>query len=330
MPSIMKASPIPHYFNIFPTGNIPVPVCIGDLPMSNYIVSPEILTEDVASFLEANPLLPGAIIVRNGKADGMISRHKMFERLGHRYGVELFLRKPISEMSRELEVETFALKSHLTINMAVRLALSRVQKRIYDPVIVEFENGNLGLLDMYILLLSQSQLSQNLSGIVSSLNAIEMMIATDQSNPTSTLELIMEDLAKVVPSHHAKIVLQPGGQSSFIHHFILNQNEPLERNNVYKSALVMNQPMALEDVRIVPAWSNWDTPINTRSWLGAPFTGSYGTAGLISLARTTLSPFTNHEKETSLVFARYLGKLFDSAIRQSRHRQALEKKYSIW
>lgn len=324
----MKPAQIPHYFNIFPTGNIPVPVCIGDLPMSEYIISKDIQTEDVAKYLDANPLVPGAIILVDGRANSAISRHKMFERLGRRYGVELFLRKPIIEMEHEVGIEVFTLKSHISINNAVKLALSRPQHCIYDPIIVEFENGTYRLLDVYVLLLSQSQLSNNLSGIVSSLNNIEMMLSNDLVNPSVVLELVMDSMEKVVPSHHARVILYPSINSAlFVHELILYQNEPLEQNSIYKSALAMNQPIVLEDVNLVPAWSHWDTPINTRSWLGAPITNHTGTIGLVSLARTSFSPYTNHEKEMALVFARYLGKLFEKVELYFEKRQFFEKKY---
>jgi hypothetical protein len=326
----MKDSKVPHYFNIFPTGNIPVPVCIGDLPMSDYVVSQHTLTEEVASYLDANPLVPGVVVMEGSQVKSVIPRNKMFERLGRRYGVELFLQKPIFEMEQEVGAEAFLLKSHLSINMAVKLALSRVQSRIYDPIIVEFEDGSKPLLDMYVLLLSQSQLSNNLSGIVSSLNNIELMLANYHVNPASALELIMENLGSVVPAHHACIILQPTVDSAaVIHNFIVHQNEPLEINSIYRSVLTMNQPIVLEDVNMVPAWVNRDTPRNTRSWLGAPITDQRGTIGLISLARTSFSPFTNHEKEISLVFARYLGKLFEVIAHQLEKNQLLEKKYQI-
>jgi len=298
--------------------------------MSDYLISQEVTTEEVAAYMGANPLVPGAIIIRNQKAGSMISRHKMFERLGHRYGVELFLQKPIGEMERELNAEAFALKSHISINMAVKLALSRTQNHIYDPIIVEFENGDLRLLDMYVLLLSQSQLSQNLSGIISSLNNIEMMLSNSQMNPTSTLELIMEGLGKVVPSHHMRVVLHPEiNSAALFHHFVQYQKEPLELNSIYKSVLTMNQPIVIEDVHKVPAWSNWDTPNNTRCWLGAPISHQNGQIGLVSLSRTTFSPFTNHEKEITLVFARYLGKLFENISLQLEKRRVFEKKYYV-
>ncbi|NWF64142.1 MAG: GAF domain-containing protein [Chloroflexi bacterium] len=324
------AQQIPHYFSIFPTGHIPVPVCIGELPMSDYSISENVLTEEVAAYLDSNPLVPGAIIVRQGRAKSVIPRNKMFERLGRRYGVELFLRKQIREMESELGAEAFILKSHLSINIAVKLALSRAQTHIYDPIVVEFENGSMQLLDMYVLLLSQSQLSNNLSGIVSSLNTIEMMLSNDRVNPTSALELIMENMGKVVPSHHACVILQPRAKTfAFMHPLIIQKNEPMERNSVYQSVLTMNQPIVLEDVKMVPAWINHETPLSTRSWLGVPIVDHTGPIGLISLSRTTFSPFTNHEKEISLVFSRYLGKLFEVITRQLEKKQQFEKKYQM-
>src|SRR5690242_948686 len=97
--------PVPHHFNIYPTGHIPVPVCIGDLPMSSYSVSARTLTEAVTARMQDDNMIPGVLIMENQKLSGVIPRHKMFERLGKRYGIELFLRKPIGELEKELGVE---------------------------------------------------------------------------------------------------------------------------------------------------------------------------------------------------------------------------------
>lgn len=327
----MRTSFVPHYFNIFPTGNIPVPVCIGDLPLSDYVVSNTTLTEDVADFLEGNPLVPGAIMTFNGRLNGVVPRFKMFERLGHRYGVELFLRKPIQEMCDELRAEVLSLKSHLAINMAVRLALSRTQDHIYDPLVVEFENGSLRLLDMYVLLLSQSQLSNNLSGVVSALNNIEMILGNENADPRATLDLIMENLAGVVPAHHVRIILRNHGDFEHlgVHALVEFRQEQLEKFSIYKSIMQMNQPTVLEDVQMVPVWLKTEAPVNIRSWMGLPISNIGGTCGLLTLARTTFSPFTNNEKEIAQVFARYIGQLLVNASNRAERIRLLERKYQV-
>ncbi|MDO9301006.1 MAG: hypothetical protein Q7T89_06460, partial [Anaerolineales bacterium] len=73
----MRANPVPHYYNIFPTGHIPVPVCIGDLPLSTYVVSYDTLSEKVVNHLRDNALIPGAIVTQGQRLLGVIPRHKM-------------------------------------------------------------------------------------------------------------------------------------------------------------------------------------------------------------------------------------------------------------
>ena len=320
-------SSVPHHFHIFPTGHIPVPVCIGDLPMSDYTASRHALTETISAHMQSNILIPGVILLDNQKLIGVIPRHKMFERLGKRYGVELFLRKPIGELGKELGIGTFTLKSHLSINIAVKLALSRTENNIYDPIIVEKEDGSHTLLDMYILLLTQSQLSTNLSGIVSSLNNIETILS-NETPAASTMGLIMESMNLVVPYHHARIILQKRADLASI--FAANETvqistEPLEQNDIYRSIFSINQPLTLEDVRIVPAWKNMDSPSITRSWMGIPLAHQFGTVGLVALSRFTLSPFTINEKELAQVFTRYINILLVNLTSRMKNNRSYQK-----
>jgi len=203
----MNANLIPHYFNIFPTGQIPAPVCIGDLPLSDYIVSYDTPVEQAVKHLQANTLLPGVIVMQGKRLLGAAPRHKIFERLGRRYGIELFLGKPISDLLLELRVDAFTLKSQVNINTAAKLALSRPQGSVYDPIIVEYDNGDYALLDMYVLLLSQSQLLSNMNSVVSSMNNIDMILASG-SQERNVIELILESLRLVAPYHEAEVLIQ--------------------------------------------------------------------------------------------------------------------------
>jgi hypothetical protein len=315
--------PVPHHFNIYPTGHIPVPVCIGDLPMSDYAVSADSLAETVTVHMQNDNMIPGVLIMEKQKLRGVIPRHKMFERLGKRYGIELFLRKPIGELEQELGVEPFLLKGHLSINIAVKLALSRAEASIYDPIVVEHESGSLMLLDMYILLLTQSQLSTNLSGIVSSLNNIETILSSETAG-ASTLGLILESMNLVVPFHHVQILLEDQDEIARMLGTYENVKvavEPLERNDIYRSVLTINQPLILEDVRIVPAWKGVACPSITRSWMGIPLANQNRTVGLIMLSRFAFSPFTINEKELAQVFTRYINTLLINLGNRKRRTQ---------
>ncbi len=318
---------IPHYFKVFPTGQIPIPVCIGDLPMSDYAVPQHIFAETVATHMQRNNLIPGVLILKGDQSIGVIPRHKMFERLGKRYGVELFLRKPVGELETELGVTPFILKHHLPINVAVKLALSRSEGNIYDPIVVEFEDGSRSLLDMYVLLLTQSQLSTNLSGIISSLNNIETILANGMAG-ASTLNLILESMGSVVPYHHARILLQYQqsiSELAGLKDTVQTSHEPLERNDIYRSILSINQPVSLEDVRIVPTWKGSEFPSITRSWMGIPLSIQNGIVGLVALSRFTYSPFTNNEKELGLVFTRYISTLLSDLTNRTKRARSYEK-----
>jgi hypothetical protein len=150
-----------------------------------------------------------------------------------------------------------------------------------------------------------------LSSIISSLNNIETILANETAG-VSTLGLILESMNLVVPFHHVRILLH--GQDEIANILGTYENvkiavDPLQRNDLYRSILTINQPLILEDVRTVPAWKGVDSPSITRSWMGIPLADQSGTVGLIMLSRFAFSPFTINEKELALVFTRYINTL---------------------
>lgn len=303
-----------------------MPVCIGDLPLSTYLVPYDTLAEKVAHHLQSNALLPGAIITQGKRLLGVIPRHKMFERLGRRYGVELFLSKPVGDLLLELHTDVFSLKSQLHINTAAKLALSRSQDGTYDPIVVEYDDGNYALLDMYVLLLSQSQLLSNMNGVISSLNDIETILASD-SPGRNVLELILESLRLVTPYHEAEIIIQNHSNYESLknNEHVKLLDDPLRANEIYRSVFTMSQPFSIEDVRMVPAWKGVYASSNSRSWMGVPITDQNGIVGLLALSRFSVSPFNNNEKEMAQVFARYINTFLINMARQVERRYIYNK-----
>jgi hypothetical protein len=250
----------------------------------------------------------------------------MFERLGRRYGVELFLSKPVGDLLLELQTDVFSLKSQLHINIAAKLALSRSQDGTYDPIIVEYEDGNYALLDMYVLLLSQSQLLSNLNGVISSLNNIETILASDTPG-RNVLELILESLRLVAPYHEAEIIIQyhSNYKSLESNEHVKLLDDALRANEIYRSVFTMNQPFSIEDVRMTPSWKGVHASSNTRSWMGIPISDQSGIVGLLALSRFSVSPFNNNEKELAQVFARYINTFLINLTRQGEKRYSYDK-----
>ncbi len=131
-----------------PTGETINPVCVGDLPTYNYSVTAETLAEDVTKYFDSHTNLPGVILTGQGRLLGMISRRRIFERLGRFYGVELFLRKPVIKLYQNLGLELYSLSSSDSIKEAVHYALNRPSKDIYEPIVLVSEDSEFHLLDV--------------------------------------------------------------------------------------------------------------------------------------------------------------------------------------
>jgi two-component system sensor histidine kinase/response regulator len=143
---------------------------LADLPTHDFKVSLTTLGEVVAKEFQKHPERPGVMITDKGQLVGMISRTLFYEWLSRPYGLETFLRRPIKSLWRMiadaqkiLDVETLAekyllLNATCSIDKAVELALNRPAPIIYEPIVLEWIDGQHRLLDMQVLLLAQSKL----------------------------------------------------------------------------------------------------------------------------------------------------------------------------
>jgi len=294
-----------------PTGEAAALVCVGDLPTHNYSVSAYTLTEDVTRYMELNPDLPGVILLKEGNLFGMIPRDKIFERLGHRYGVELFLRKPIEELHENLDVGLHTIPSHIGIKEAVRYALERPMYEIYEPMVVTYENKDVRLLNVYTLLVAQTQMMDYLKNLAGNLNRIKTALSNNR-NPSKTLEIIMKNLKQVVPYHQAAVFMKEPQEFKIASKemTVYLPTHPIIKSTIYQSIIKMNQPIYLEDVDKVPSWKDIPQQGELRTWVGLPLKHGNRPLGVLSLARRTPSPFTKDEIDIAQIFADYIGTAF--------------------
>ncbi len=290
-----------------PTGYVTVPVSVADLPLHDYSISPDTLTEEVISHLDAHPDLPGVILLQEGELYGVIPRKRMFERLGHRYGVELFLRKPIRELCDSLHPEIFTVHPHARVDDAVYLALDRPASVLYEPLVVMPNADGARLLDFHTLLLAQSQLLNNMNNLFSTLNRISAVIR-QPADIQEHLATILKGLRQVVPYHHAAVLSKDarGIHLSDCEVVAYTPSTPVVQNAIYQAVLQHNQPIYLEDVDHVPAWDTLGSPSNLRTWVGIPLRSGGTAMGILSLGRRTLSPFRRDEMAIAETFGNYI------------------------
>ena len=144
---------------------------LADLPTSDFKVDEQTFGEEIETAFHQNPDLPGVMVTARDRIVGIVPRGRFFEWIGRRYGIELYLKRPIrvlldatiQDLNDRLELDVYPtrclLLSHRSsIEQAVEIALSRPTFLAYEPIVVAGVDREWRLLDMYVLLRAQSRL----------------------------------------------------------------------------------------------------------------------------------------------------------------------------
>jgi hypothetical protein len=292
-----------------PTGYVAVPVSVADLPGHAYTVPASALTETVTAHLDAHPELPGVVVLEGENLLGAIPRRHMFERLGHRYGVELFLRRPIRELCDNLASRLLLAHPNTRIDDAVYLALDRPADFLYDPLVVAAEGYTPHLLDFHMLLLAQSQILGNMNNLFSTLTSIERLLE-HSSDLQEQLTTILDGLRQVVPYHHAAVLPKNarGIHLSDREVVTFTPTAPIVQNAIYQAVLQHNQPIYLENVEDAPGWDSLGPIASLRTWVGFPLRSGKTSLGILFLGRRTQSPFRRDEMSIAETFSHYISR----------------------
>ncbi len=122
---------------------------IGDICENQMSLQANILVSQVEELLRKNSACPGFCITENGRAIGVITRHRLREKLNGIYEYSLYSKKPLSIiMNREfLDVD-----ESTPIDVVSKLAMSRDQDNLYDFITISREGRYFGLVTIKNLL----------------------------------------------------------------------------------------------------------------------------------------------------------------------------------
>jgi GAF domain-containing protein len=301
---------------LLPTGEFQIPVCVGDMPSYGYRVPVDTMTEVVTAYLETQPDIPGVILMNGHRFHSVIPRLRIFERLGHMYGVELFLRKPIVELQKNLQTKTYTISSNMRIQDAVQIALERPFRDVYDPLAILYDTGEIRLLEMHVLLTAQSYALQNVHNLMSSLTQLKRIIEAG-SPLEEILGCSLDSLRRVVPFHQVMLHVKGSHFCQFTgrHGVVRLLDDQLARDSVVRMILNTRQSLHVEDVRMVPAWEGFTLLKGVRSWMGVPLLESNEILGLLSLMRHSSSPFNKDEMNVSKAFAELIAGALHQAVK---------------
>jgi len=130
---------------------------LSELPFFREVITPDTTGQEVARLLDADPHLPGLLIMQNGNLEGVIARETFFERVGRKFGVEKYYTRPISLMLEVIGHKMLILPDSMLITSATKNALSRELESLYQPIIIENPDNEYHLLSAQLLFLAQSQ-----------------------------------------------------------------------------------------------------------------------------------------------------------------------------
>jgi two-component system, NtrC family, sensor kinase len=133
---------------------------LQELHLYDFQIESSQLGKEIAHIFQNNSMLPGVILVEQGKFTGMISRRRFLEQMSRPYGLDLFLKRPLYSLYRFASAEVLKLASDTQIVEAARRSLQRSAELLYEPIVVELEAGNYRLLDVHQLLVAQSKIHE--------------------------------------------------------------------------------------------------------------------------------------------------------------------------
>lgn len=142
-----------------PTPTLSIHTKLRDLALVDFQVSKSTPCENVVRRLEDDSSLSGVIVLdERSQVQGMLTRRVILEwMLSKPYGLDVFLKRPISSMVEFLGRGFLLLSGDCDVLQAASQAFQRPQETIYDPVVVQIGPQDYRLLDVPVLLVAQSQ-----------------------------------------------------------------------------------------------------------------------------------------------------------------------------
>ncbi|QLE56507.1 sensor histidine kinase [Nostoc sp. TCL26-01] len=121
---------------------------LQELPMYNFQVEVGCTGAEIAKYFDKYPLLPGAILVEQGKFIGMISRRRLVECLIRPYGQELFFKEPLDVLYSYTRIAILVLNDTTSILTAIQHSLRRSPEFLAEPIVVQTAAKEYRLLDI--------------------------------------------------------------------------------------------------------------------------------------------------------------------------------------
>jgi GAF domain-containing protein len=85
-----------------------------------------------------------------------------------------------------------------------------------------------------------------------------------------------------------------------------NLSEPIKSHPLLKAVGDKKTPIHIEDTKSAPSWKGMEFIGKTNVWLGLPIASGENLDGILSLSRTTNTPFSKNEIDMAKTFSEFL------------------------
>jgi signal transduction histidine kinase/DNA-binding response OmpR family regulator len=131
---------------------------LAELPAHDVHVDVDAPGRELAELFDHHPELPGVVVTAGATVVGMISRAGYFRQMSRPFSLEIYHRRPIRCLLDALPDHPLQVRADSLIPAAARAALDRPSSVVYEPLLVEADDGSSRVLDVHVLLLAQAQL----------------------------------------------------------------------------------------------------------------------------------------------------------------------------
>ncbi|BAZ38452.1 histidine kinase [Calothrix sp. NIES-4101] len=131
---------------------------LQELPLYTFEVEISCTGVEVAKVFEQHPLLPGVILLEEGKYIGMLSRRHLLEFLIRPFGRELFFGQSLRTIYSYARTQVLLLPATTSILAAMQMSLRRSPEFIAEPIIVKTSTDTYRLLEVNELTIASWQI----------------------------------------------------------------------------------------------------------------------------------------------------------------------------
>jgi diguanylate cyclase (GGDEF)-like protein len=142
---------------------------IGDIAKNITCISPGKTCESVDLLFNEDPSLQGVVVIEEQRPTGLITKMKFYQKMGTRYGYNLYMRRPIELLANN---KPLIVDYYTSVIEVSKLAMNRAAEELYDYIIVIQNDMFCGVVSIRSLLIRVADIQIELASYLNPLTRL--------------------------------------------------------------------------------------------------------------------------------------------------------------